>query len=122
MAWKIHAIGADPTAQTPPYYMPTGQLMALYAAHHGPRLLALETSGIPTYKQPFKMGDIEPCDKVACLDVLATADDKTLFLHIINRNFEKNLTLSVDAKAFGRLSGTARRFSLTGRLKDRPED
>jgi alpha-N-arabinofuranosidase len=121
MGWKIHAIGADPTAQTPPYYMPTGQLMALYAAHHGPRLLALETFGIPTYKQPFKMGDIEPCDKVACLDVLATADDKTLYLHIINRSFEKNLTLSVDATDFGRLAGTARRFSLTGRLKDRPE-
>lgn len=121
MAWKIHAIEADPSAQTPPFYMPTGQLMALYSAHHGTKLMDLETSGVPTYEQPFKMGDIRPCEKVAYLDILATADDKTLYLHVINRHFKKDLTLVVNAADFGPLAGTARRYSLVGRLKDQPD-
>jgi len=95
--------------------------MALYAAHHGTRLLSLETSGVPTYEQPFRMGDIKPYEKVAMLDILATANDKTLFLHIINRHFEKDLPLALDATDFGKLAGTARRYSLVGRLRDRPE-
>ena len=100
--------------------MPTGQLMALYSAHHGSRLLDLETSGVPTYRQPFKMGDIHPSDKVAYLDTLASADDKTLFLHIINREYDKSLTLSIDASDLGEFTGTARRYSLVGRLHDQP--
>ena len=120
MAWEIHAIEADPSMQTPPFYMPTGQLMALYAAHHGAKLMALETSGVPAYEQPFKMGDIHPYEKVAYLDILATADNKTLYLHVINRHFEKDLSLAVNVADFGALAGIARRYSLVGRLKDHP--
>jgi alpha-N-arabinofuranosidase len=121
-AWDIHAIGADPTGRTPPWFMPTGQLMALYANHHGSRLLALETSGVPTYRQPFKMADVHPAEKVAMLDILATANDKTLFLHVINRDFEKDQRLSADVADFGSVTGIARCYSLTGRLKKRPEE
>jgi alpha-N-arabinofuranosidase len=121
-AWDIHAIGADPTGSTPPHFMPTGQLMALYANHHGSRLLALETSGVPTYRQPFKMSDIHPAKKVALLDILATADDKTIFLHVINRDFEKNQIVDFDLADFGSLSGAAKRYSLVGRLYNHPID
>jgi alpha-L-arabinofuranosidase len=120
--WDIHAIRADASGQSPPRYMPSGQLMALYAAHHGPRLLAVDATGVPTYAQPFKMGGIRPQAAVAYLDTLATANDRTLFLHVINRHFEQDLTMKIDTVGFGSLGNKAHRYSLVGRLDAGPDE
>jgi alpha-L-arabinofuranosidase len=120
--WDIHAIRADASGQSPPRYMPSGQLMALYAAHHGPRLLAVDATGVPTYAQPFKMGGIRPQAAVAYLDTLATANDRTLFLHVINRHFEQDLTMRIDTVGFGTLGNKAHRYSLVGRLDAGPDE
>jgi alpha-N-arabinofuranosidase len=121
MQWdSIHAIKVDASGKSPPYFIPNGHLMALYAAHHGSRLLALESAGVPTYVQPFKMGGISPYPCVAYLDTLATANEHTVFLHVINRHFEKDLTITVNAEGFGAFQDKARRYSLEGRLNDGP--
>lgn len=119
-AWEgIHAISADPSGQADPYYIPSGQVMALYAAHHGSRLLALKATGVPTYAQPLRLGGIKPHPKVACLDALATADEQAVYFHVINRQFEQDLTLTLDASACGPLAGQAQLFVLEGRLENR---
>jgi len=64
-SWGIHAIKADVEAKIPPYYMPTGQVTMFYSKHHGEKLLALKSSSVPTYKQPYRMGGIGPKEKVA---------------------------------------------------------
>ena len=119
-SWGIHAVWADRQASEPPRYMPTGQATLLYSLHHGRDLLAMDSSGVPTYAQPFRMGGLQPRRKVACLDALATAGPKAVFFHAINRDFEKPLAVRVDLTALAPLAAGARHYMLRGRLTDRP--
>ncbi|MCP4608531.1 MAG: hypothetical protein GY845_07445 [Planctomycetes bacterium] len=120
-SWGIHAIKADVEAKIPPYYMPTGQITMFYSKHHGDKLLALESSGVPTYKQPYRMGGIGPKRKVAYIDALATADEKLVYFHAINRSFEKSIDVTIDISALGRFKGRAVYHILHGRLNDKPK-
>ncbi len=119
-SWGIHAIHADRQGKTPPYYMPSGQVTALYSQHHGSRLLAMDATGVPSYSQPFKMGGIGPKKKVASLDALATANEETVFFHAINRQFEQPIEITIDVSAMGALTGKGNHYLLQGRLNDRP--
>jgi alpha-L-arabinofuranosidase len=120
-SWGIHAIKADVEAKIPPYYMPTGQVTMFYSKHHGKKLLALESSSVPTYKQPYRMGGIGPKEKVAYVDALATADEKLVYFHAINRSFEQSIDVTIDISAVGRFEGTAVHHVLQGRLNDTPK-
>ena len=120
-SWGIHAIKADVEAKIPPYYMPTGQITMFYSKHHGEKLLALESSSVPTYKQPYRMGGIGPKRKVAYVDALATADERLVYFHAINRSFEKSIDVTIDISALGRFEGSAVHHVLEGRLNDVPK-
>lgn len=120
-SWGIHAIKADVEAKIPPYYMPTGQVTMFYSKHHGEKLLALESSSMPTYKQPYRMGGIGPKEKVAYVDALATADEKLVYFHAINRTFEKSIDVTIDISALGPFEGSAVHHVMEGRLNDAPE-
>jgi len=120
-SWGIHAIKADVEAKIPPYYMPTGQVTMFYSKHHGEKLLALDSRNIPTYKQPYRMGGIGPKEKVAYVDALATADEKLVYFHAINRSFEKSIDVTIDISALGRFKGRAVHHVLQGRLNDTPK-
>ncbi len=121
-SWGIHAIWADRDAEIPPHYMPTGQVTAFYSQHHGSNMLKLESSGVPSYSQPYRMGGIAPRDRVACLDALATGDERAVYFHAINRHFSQELPVTIDLSAVGLLSGEARHFALEGRLNDQPKE
>jgi alpha-N-arabinofuranosidase len=120
-SWGIHAIKADVEAKIPPYYMPTGQVTMFYSQHHGEKLLALKSSGVATYKQPYRMGGIGPKEKVAYIDALATADEKLVYFHAINRSFKKSINVTVNISALGRFNKRAKHHVLEGRLNDRPK-
>ncbi len=120
-SWGIHAIKADVEARIPPYYMPTGQATAFYSKHHGENLLALESSNVPTYEQPYRMGGIGPKKKVAYIDALATADNKCVYFHAINRSFKQSMDVTIDISALGRFDKRAVHHILQGRLNDRPK-
>ena len=120
-SWGIHAIKADVEAKIPPYYMPTGQVTMFYSKHHGEKLLALDSRNIPTYKQPYRMGGIGPKEKVAYVDALATADEKLVYFHAINRSFEKSIDVTIDISALGRFKGRAVHHVFQGRLNDTPK-
>ena len=119
-SWGIHAVWADRQAREPPRYMPTGQVTMLYSLHHGEGLLAMDSAGVPTYRQPFRMGGLRPREKVACVDALATAGPKAVFFHAINRHFERPMAVRVDLVALAPLAARARHYVLRGRLTDRP--
>ena len=119
-AWGIDAVRADAEGKVPPFYMPTGQVTMLYSKHHGDALLALESRNVPAYEQPYRMGGIRPSQKVAVIDALATADEKRLYFHAINRCFETSLDVTIDVSAFDRLDGRAVHHLLEGRLNDTP--
>ncbi len=120
-SWGITSIRANAEAKVPPFYMPTGQVTTFYSKHHGEQLLALVSRNVPTYKQPFQMGGIRPKEKVAYIDALATAGQRRIYFHAINRSFEKSIDVTVDVSAFGHLEGRAVYYVLEGRLNDAPE-
>jgi alpha-L-arabinofuranosidase len=101
--------------------MPTGQATAFYSKHHGENLLALESSNVPIYEQPYRMGGIGPKKKVAYIDALATTDNKCVYFHAINRSFEKSMDVTINVSSFGRLRGRATHHLMQGRLNDAPK-
>jgi alpha-L-arabinofuranosidase len=118
--WGIHSIRADATAGYDPYFFPTGLATQLYAKHHGDRLLALDVIDLPVYRQPFRMGGIAPQHEVALVDALASADDKFIYFHAINRRFDGSSRVTIDVSAFQDLTGQAIHHWLEGRLQDEP--
>lgn len=120
--WGIHAIRCDRHGRNPPYMVPSGQVTMLYSWHHGSKLLKTDLAGVPRYEQPFRMGGNSPAHGVAMLDVLATRNDKTLYVHAINRHFDQPLSVELDVSALTQRSGPRGMLhTLEGRLKDTPE-
>lgn len=120
--WDIHAVACDRRGGTPPYMVPSGQVSMLYCRYHGNQRLKVDLAGVPRYEQPYRMGGINPAPSVACLDVLATRNQETLYLHAINRHFERPLLVQVDVSALVRRPGQRGVLHvLEGRLKNAPE-
>ncbi|UCE46898.1 MAG: hypothetical protein JSW47_14965 [Phycisphaerales bacterium] len=120
-SWGIHAIWADRAGEIPPHYMPTGQMTMFYSKHHGENLLALESENVPTYEQPYRMGGISPKPKVAYIDALATADERHIYFHAINRSFDESRDITIDVSAFSGVAGRAVQRVLEGRLNNAPK-
>jgi alpha-L-arabinofuranosidase len=119
--WGITGIRADRNAETPAYYLPTGQVIMFYAKHHGDWLLQMQSKNVPTYRQPFQMGGLRPAEKVAYIDALATADDKTIYFHAVNRHFSEDLPIIIDLSAFSGLPDSATQYLFEGRLHNAPQ-
>lgn len=121
MGWGISAVHADPAAVKEPVYLPTGQLTAFYSKHHGDRLVKVDAVGVPTYEQPYRMGGIRPSKKVAVIDAVATANETTVYVHAINRSFDKAMEVTIDLSGFEAGDGAVHRI-VRGRLNDAPKD
>lgn len=119
-SWGIHAIRADAQGHEAPRYMPSGQATMLYSLHHGENLQAMDSSEVPTYAQPFRMGGLAPRKKVAVLDAIATSGPKAVFFHVINRHFNTPMEVLVDLTDLAPLATTAQHYILEGRLTDPP--
>lgn len=120
--WGIHAICCDRHGRTPPYMVPSGQVTMLYSWYHGSKLLKVDLAGVPRYEQPYRMGGNGPARGVAFLDVLATRNDETLYVHAINRHFDQSLSAEVDVSALTRQPGRRGALhTLEGRLSNTPE-
>ena len=119
--WGIHAIYCDRRGRTPPYMIASGQVTMLYSHHHGNQRLAIDVENMPRYEQPYRMGGNGPAREVACVDLLATRDEATLYLHAVNRHFHRALTVEVDVAALG-VTGerSGRVHTLEGRLTRTP--
>jgi len=119
--WGIHAIYCDRHGRSRPYMVPSGQVTMLYCKHHGDRRLVIDTENMPHFEQPYRMAGIRPAERVAFVDVLATRNETTLYLHAINRQFHQALSLRVDASALEQQpkeEGTL--HILEGRLNNAP--
>jgi len=120
--WGIHAIHCDRDGRTQPYMVPSGQVTMLYSRHHGSARLKVDLTGVPRYEQPYRMGGNVPAHGAAYLDALATRNDKTLYVHLINRHFDQPLSVRIDISSL--TSRPGRRgilHTLEGRLRNTPE-
>jgi len=120
MGWGISAVHTDPAAVKDPVYLPTGQLTAFYSKHHGNRLVKTEAVGVPTYEQLYRMGGITPKKKVAAIDLAATADETTVYVHAINRDFNKAMEVTIEILGFTPGDRAVHRM-VQGRLNDAPK-
>jgi hypothetical protein len=100
--WDIHSIYADRNAQNPSYILPTGQVTMLYSTFHGRDRLVVGVVNQAYYAQPYRVGSIGPASQVAYLDILATRDANTLFIHAINRHFDHALSVQFDVSDLAR--------------------
>ncbi len=90
-----------------------GQVTALYSRYHGNQRLFSKTSNVPVRDQLLEWGEIGCSRKVAVLDIVVTSDADALYLHCINRDFEKDYTISptLDGRP---CAGPAVRYTLAG--------
>lgn len=120
--WGIHAICCDRHGGAPPYMVPSGQVTMLYSWYHGNRRLKVDLTGVPHYEQPYRMAGNIPATSVAFLDVLATRNDKTLYIHAINRHFDESFSVRIDVSSLTRRPGQSGMLhTLEGRLRNTPE-
>jgi alpha-L-arabinofuranosidase len=117
IGWGIAAISADRNGVAPARMRPSGMVTMMYSQHHGERLMAMESPGLPCYRQRFEMGGIKPAEKVAMIDALATASDRAAFFHAISRSFDKPMRVAVDLTALGPMAESGRMYVLEGRLE-----
>lgn len=122
VAWKnIASISADPTGKQPACLLTTGSTLAFYSNHHGGDMLDV-TCNVPRYEQPYCIaGWSVPTSPVAALDVLATADKKRVFVHIINRRFNEDIPAVIDLSKFKSVGKSGVMHLYTGRMNDEPE-
>ncbi|MFB0525611.1 MAG: alpha-L-arabinofuranosidase C-terminal domain-containing protein [Phycisphaerae bacterium] len=119
-SWGITAIRADAKGKIPSFYMPTGQVTMFYSKHHGDRLLTTISKNVPAYQQPYRMGGIAATKQIACIDAVATENDKAVYFHAINRHFQESIHITIDVSAFDGLKNRAVHHVLEGRLNDMP--
>jgi len=119
--WHLAAIHVDPTGKVPAYPHPSGQMTAFYSKYHGQRNLLVEAPNLPAFAQPIQLGQIQPQAKIAVLDALATATDKKLFFHVINRDFNKDRAIAINLADFN-VTGKVVQHTLEGRIENKPPD
>ena len=107
--WDIAGIRYFPSIELA-FRRPTAIGVGFYARHHGDRRVAVDHDGLPSYDQPYGMGNlIRPQTGVAYLDPIATRTDDTLYVHVLNRRYEDadSSLVRVDLSAYPGLAGTA---------------
>lgn len=121
--WHINTVRVDEQGDQSPYYLPQGMAAMLYARHHGDRLLAVSGPPPPTCAQPWTVGKWTswnlPC-RLALMELLASADDRTVFIHALNRDFQEAQDLTVDLSALGIGAASATQHRLTGLASAEP--
>lgn len=120
--WGIGAIKVDPARPDWTMVRPSGLVTGLYAKYHGEEFLPVTAEGIPSYRQPLKLGNIAAMEKVALVDPVATRSANTLFVGLIHRDFDSARLVRIE---WDQKLGTATRATvraMVGRLADEPRE
>ena len=118
--WSFAAVVGDPSGIEEPYFSPQGAVTTFYRHRHGDRRLRATLTGVETRPQPYHVGWGAPIERAAVLDAVVTANDATVFVHVINRDFHRDLPLELDFSALGPLRETGEHAIYTCRLRAEP--
>ena len=114
-AWGITAVHYDPAGKDPSHYLPQGAVTTLYNLHHGDERLKVSVDSTDRVEQPFSIGWAVGPTRPALLDVVATRGDGRLFVHVINRDFSRDVTLTLALDGLKRSSAPATLHLAQGR-------
>ncbi len=117
--WDINSIRVP--KQGPAYLHPSGELVAFYRQHHGSQRRDITIKNAACYAQPLKLGSIKARKRVAYLDAVATANEKTLYVHLLNRCFDLAQQISVTLEGADRHVRQVHWHCITGELENHPE-
>jgi alpha-L-arabinofuranosidase len=103
--WDLPAIhyGRKP----PAYYSSQGMVTTFYNLHHGDRVLDTQVADMPTVERSYYLDWGALPGTTALLDVVATRSERAIFVHAVNRSFDKNLPAEIDLGALGAPDGPA---------------
>lgn len=94
--WDIALIRYDRDLDGVAHYAAHGAAMRLYRHHHGGRLVDTVVEELSGYAQPLRIGWGQAHERVAWVDLVATAGEDRLHLHLINRHREQVQELHID--------------------------
>jgi alpha-L-arabinofuranosidase len=114
--WEINGIRLGRDHHTPPRLHPTLKVVDFYARHSGAHFLALKPILLPTTDQPLRLNSIVPREKIALVDAVATRTTTTLFIKLINRDFNRSHQVTLDLPALSPSLRSARLHRLNGPL------
>jgi alpha-N-arabinofuranosidase len=106
-AWDLPAIHYDWEGKVPAYYSSQGMVTTFYNLHHGDRVLDVDVSNMPTVERSYYLDWGAMPGTTALLDVVVTRSDRAIFVHAVNRSFDKDLSAEIDLAALGVPDGTA---------------
>lgn len=118
--WGITTVRVPPEGPDQAYLIPSGAITGFYARHHGGKRLDALFQNVPTFSQPYAMGTITAKDKVAVVDAVVTADDASVYIHMISRSFQSPTPIEVDVSALSGGDGVAVLYTLEGELEADP--
>lgn len=116
-SWGITAIRVNDEQAAEPYFMPTGRVTGFYSRHHGNQRLHTDLLRMPTIAQPLRINSIAPAPRVAAVDVVATQDPETVYLHLINRHISDAIPVQIELGDLGYEGKPFTRRCLTGNVK-----
>lgn len=119
-SWDITAV-RTPEDGSEPYYYPQGLATTFYSLHHGETRLDVKCANVATYEQPYRFGGAWPAKVMPMQDIIATGNDNAVFVHVVNREFENPVPLTVDLSALGAFASDATQHLFLGRLNREPK-
>ena len=125
--WGFTAVRTSGPNDAAPYYSAQGLATNLYNKHHGKSVLKTKIENVAVHPQPYQFGwGPMPSKAVATLDLMATADEKTIYIHAINRDIKTDFPLTVTLEKFTSplKAGTIVHTYLTGKpnVNVKPEE
>lgn len=112
--WDLGAINYDSENPLNFFFRSAGLSTAMYSKFHGRSFFKCEIENEEYYEQPLKLNKMDEKKKVAYLDIVASGDDKTLYVAVINRSRTKSRALDIDLSALYSKGGQAVRHSILG--------
>jgi alpha-N-arabinofuranosidase len=125
VSWGLASIHVDPDGEHEPFISPTGAATALYSQYHGSERLAIEAVGPqPAITQDLTLkgwGTHPGRSPLPLLDPLVTRSDDAVFIHVVQRSFERPIRAAFDlSEVVGNATGSARVRALIPRSPDHP--
>jgi alpha-L-arabinofuranosidase len=96
-SWGIAGIRVTKDGVAPPTYAPSAEVTTLYRKHHGDSRLRVqyETELLQWTPEVFFNKEYRVTEGALTVDVVATRDDKNLYLHILNTDYDQPRRLQV---------------------------
>ncbi|MGE9297069.1 MAG: hypothetical protein ACQKBV_12350 [Puniceicoccales bacterium] len=87
-------------ADSDPFLQPVGEVLKFYRENVGSSVFYCDIEDATLWEQPLRLGELEPAKFISTLDAVATGDERTVSIHLINRHFRRPQHVDIDLSDF----------------------